>query len=184
MKQPFDPYNINFNGFKLDPYRVIEIFQITDPAAQQILKKALRFGLKHKDQSQDMEDIRTSAIRWQEMRAEESRWKNEPELPFEPIQPFAEAPASPIYEEIGRRQGHPPGWFTDTDGMTKQTKPTGYPGPPSITPAARSDYKAINGHRCFEGDNPQSEGLMICADCGKAEAELDEPCRATNGGGA
>lgn len=82
MNQPFDPYNINFNGFKLDPYRVIEIFQITDPAAQQILKKVLRFGLKHKDQSQDMEDIRTSAVRWQEMRAEEIRWKNEPELPF------------------------------------------------------------------------------------------------------
>lgn len=82
MSKPFDPYNVNFNGFKLDPYRVIEIFQITDPAIQQILKKALRFGGKHKTALEDAEDIRTSAIRFLEMRAEESSWKNQPELPF------------------------------------------------------------------------------------------------------
>lgn len=82
MNKPFDPYNIVFNGYRLDPYRIIEIFQITDPVVQQIVKKALRFGLKHKHQEQDMEDIRTSAVRWQQMRQEEFSWNNQLELPF------------------------------------------------------------------------------------------------------
>ena len=82
MTKPFDPYNIDFNGHKLDPYRVIEIFQITHPAMQQVLKKVLRQGSKHKDEEQDARDIITSAQRFLDMKTEERRWKTEPELPF------------------------------------------------------------------------------------------------------
>lgn len=40
----------------------------------------------------------------------------------------------------------------------------------------------INGHRC-KNLTGKWEGLMQCVDCGKAESELEEDCRATNGGG-
>ena len=82
MTQPFDPYNVNFNGHKLDPYRVIDIFQIKHPAMQQIVKKALRQGAKHKDEEEDAREIISSAQRFLDMKAEERRWKTEPELPF------------------------------------------------------------------------------------------------------
>lgn len=81
---PFDPYNVNFFGHKLDPYRVIEIFRITDPALQQIVKKGLRWGGKHKTHAEDMADIISSGQRWQEMRREDAMHANQPELPFKP----------------------------------------------------------------------------------------------------
>lgn len=82
MQTPFDPYNINFNGHKLDPYRVIDIFKITFPPIQQIIKKALRCGKKHKSTIEDLREIISSAQRAIEMIEENERWENQPELPF------------------------------------------------------------------------------------------------------
>ena len=143
-----DPYNIDFNGHKLDPYRVIDIFEIRHPAMQQIVKKALRQGSKHKDEEQDARDIITSAQRFLDMKAEERRWKTEPPLPFkEYAPPVSSLPVPP----------HPP-------------------FPP---------FQSVNGHRVasFPEGHPQ-EGLSYCVDCNAAEAEIDEPCKATNGGGS
>lgn len=78
----FDPYNINFFGHKLDPYRVVDIFRISHPAMQQIAKKVLRGGSKHKDLEADARDIITSAQRFLDMRAEERAWATQPEFNF------------------------------------------------------------------------------------------------------
>lgn len=56
----------------IDVYRIIELFEVTCPAAQHILKKALAAGKRGaKDQSRDMQDIIDTATRWQEMRRED-----------------------------------------------------------------------------------------------------------------
>jgi hypothetical protein len=77
MSESFDPYNVNFNGHKLDPYRVIEIFKITHPAMQQIVKKVLRQGAKHKNAEEDARDIISSAQRFLDMKDEERKWKDQ-----------------------------------------------------------------------------------------------------------
>lgn len=46
----------------VDVYRVIDAFQVTDPALQHLVKKALCAGLRgHKDRAQDLNDILQSA---------------------------------------------------------------------------------------------------------------------------
>lgn len=46
----------------VDVYRVIDAFQVTDPALQHLVKKALCAGLRgHKDRGQDLNDILQSA---------------------------------------------------------------------------------------------------------------------------
>lgn len=57
----------------IDVYRIIEIFEITDPAAQHILKKCIATGKRgHKDERRDWEDIVDSAQRKIEMLEEDS----------------------------------------------------------------------------------------------------------------
>lgn len=61
------PYN------KIDVYRIIEIFEITDPVAQHILKKCIATGKRgHKDEQRDWEDIRDSAQRRLDMLKEDA----------------------------------------------------------------------------------------------------------------
>jgi hypothetical protein len=46
----------------VDVYRVLDAFQVTDPALQHLVKKALCAGLRgHKDRAQDLRDIVISA---------------------------------------------------------------------------------------------------------------------------
>lgn len=46
----------------VDVYRVLDAFQVADPALQHIVKKALCAGLRgHKDRAQDLNDILVSA---------------------------------------------------------------------------------------------------------------------------
>lgn len=60
------PYN------KIDVYRIIEIFEITDPVAQHILKKCIATGKRgHKDVERDWQDILDSAQRKIQMLAED-----------------------------------------------------------------------------------------------------------------
>lgn len=68
METEFDPYNIPFRGITMDPYLVLELFQITDPAIQQAIKKLLRCGRKHKDADQDCEETITSLVRRREVK--------------------------------------------------------------------------------------------------------------------
>lgn len=56
--------DVDGNSVVVDVYAVLEAFQVTCPALQHLTKKALCAGLRgHKDISQDLEDIKASAIR-------------------------------------------------------------------------------------------------------------------------
>lgn len=58
---------------ELDVYRVIELFQVTDPCIQHAIKKLLVSGGRSggKDQQADIRDVIFSLERWQEMRQED-----------------------------------------------------------------------------------------------------------------
>lgn len=80
------PYN------KIDVYRIIEIFEITDPAAQHILKKCIATGKRgHKDEQRDWEDIRDSAQRRLDMLAEDSR--------IAAVKSFTRVITGPVFED-------------------------------------------------------------------------------------
>ena len=56
---------------KLDVYRVIDLWQITDPALQHALKKVLAAGKRGaKNQTQDVAEAIDSLVRFQDMQAE------------------------------------------------------------------------------------------------------------------
>lgn len=59
----------------VDVYRVLELFDVTDPCLQHAVKKLLvsggRAGAKSRDH--DIQDAIDSLVRWQEMRAEDVR---------------------------------------------------------------------------------------------------------------
>lgn len=56
----------------LDVYRLIKLFEVTDPCAQHILKKCLvQGGRGAKDAKADMENIRDTANRWLDMHKED-----------------------------------------------------------------------------------------------------------------
>jgi hypothetical protein len=59
-------------GVKVDPYRILALYEITHPAHQHALKKLLRNG-KDPDQSldEDIQEVIDSLRRWQEMRRED-----------------------------------------------------------------------------------------------------------------
>lgn len=56
----------------IDFYRVADIFEVTHPAAQHVMKKCFAVGKRgHKDTDRDIQDMIDTLVRWQEMRAEE-----------------------------------------------------------------------------------------------------------------
>lgn len=57
-------YNRQCKGMTIDVYDVLAAFNVTNPALQHLVKKALCTGLRgHKDKSQDLQDILDSAKR-------------------------------------------------------------------------------------------------------------------------
>ena len=59
----------------IDVYRIIDLYEITDPCLQHALKKILVAGGRgHKDQSRDVQDVIDSCVRWQEMQQENKEW--------------------------------------------------------------------------------------------------------------
>lgn len=57
-------YNRNIKGVTVDVYDVLQAFNVTNPALQHLIKKALCAGLRgHKDRMQDLIETRDSAIR-------------------------------------------------------------------------------------------------------------------------
>jgi hypothetical protein len=58
---------------QVDVYRILELFEVTCPVAQHIVKKALAAGKRGaKSPARDMQDIVDSAQRWLEMREEDA----------------------------------------------------------------------------------------------------------------
>lgn len=63
-------YNRQCKGVTIDVYDVLLAFNVTNPALQHLVKKALCTGLRgHKDKSQDLQDILDSAKRAVELEA-------------------------------------------------------------------------------------------------------------------
>lgn len=55
----------------IDVYRVIDLYQITDPCIAHALKKLLVCGGRgHKDINRDVQDVIDSLVRWQDMQEE------------------------------------------------------------------------------------------------------------------
>lgn len=61
-----DKYNRKIKGVTVDVYDVLKAFDVTCPALQHLIKKALCAGLRgHKNRTQDLQDIVDSALRAQ-----------------------------------------------------------------------------------------------------------------------
>ena len=61
---PKNKYNRQCKGVTIDVYDVLKAFEVTDPALQHLIKKALCAGLRgHKNKEQDLIDILDSANR-------------------------------------------------------------------------------------------------------------------------
>lgn len=57
-------YNRQCKGVTIDVYDVLQAFEVTNPALQHLIKKALCAGLRgHKDREQDLTEIVESAKR-------------------------------------------------------------------------------------------------------------------------
>lgn len=57
-------YNRTIKGVSVDIYDILHAFEVTNPALQHLIKKALCPGQRgHKDRMQDLIEVRESAIR-------------------------------------------------------------------------------------------------------------------------
>jgi hypothetical protein len=65
-------YRYEYRNIQIDPFRIADVYGITDFAMQTILKKVLRAGRAHKDLEQDLKDIICAAQRKLEMLKEDS----------------------------------------------------------------------------------------------------------------
>lgn len=63
-------YNMVFKGVKLDPYRILEIYDIRNPGQQHAIKKLLRAGRGDKSFVQDITESRDALNRVLEMEEE------------------------------------------------------------------------------------------------------------------
>lgn len=69
-----DKYNRKCKGVNIDVYDVLKAFDVTDPALQHLIKKALCAGLRgHKNKEQDLIDIKDSAARALELYRDDNR---------------------------------------------------------------------------------------------------------------
>ena len=69
-------YRFSYKGIKIDPYRILKIYKITDPAQQHAIKKLLRAGQSHKSLLQDLEEVIMSLSRQIEMLKEDEEIEN------------------------------------------------------------------------------------------------------------
>lgn len=66
--KPRNKYHRQIKGVSVDVYDVLKAWNVTNPALQHLIKKALQPGERgHKDLEQDLQDIIDSAIRAKEL---------------------------------------------------------------------------------------------------------------------
>ena len=67
-KSTINKYTRDCKGVQVDVYDVLQAFDVTNPALQHLIKKALCVGIRgHKTKQQDLQDIIDSAIRAKEL---------------------------------------------------------------------------------------------------------------------
>lgn len=64
-------YSYDFKGIRIDPYRILKEYGISDPCQQHAIKKLLRCGKSIKTTEQDIAEVIQTLQRWQEMIKEE-----------------------------------------------------------------------------------------------------------------
>jgi hypothetical protein len=100
MNQTHSPFFKPCPYANIDIYRVLELFQVTDPALQQAAKKILA-GFKRDAQqaSDDIQQAIDALVRWQEMRDEEE-FVSAPRAGRRPGDPIVVTPARPEVPSI------------------------------------------------------------------------------------
>jgi hypothetical protein len=91
-------YRFSFRGVKLDPYRIIQVYGIVNPAQQHAIKKLLRAGESVKSLVQDIDEVILALNRWKEMLEEENIETRLNAVPKREIR---------VIEPTGARGGHP-----------------------------------------------------------------------------
>jgi hypothetical protein len=65
-------YRKAFPYEEIDIYRILQVYEVTDPCIQHAVKKLLCTGIRgYKGKNEDIQDVIDSLKRWQEMRKEE-----------------------------------------------------------------------------------------------------------------
>lgn len=65
-------YSFTYKGVRIDPYRIFEIYGITNSAQQHAIKKLLRAGNSNKSLKQDIAETIMTLNRWLDMMEEDS----------------------------------------------------------------------------------------------------------------
>lgn len=112
----------------IDVYRVIQLFNVTDPCLQHALKKILVAGGRGvKDQYKDVTEAIVSLTRWQDMRSEEQAVVQPAAMPF-PGNPAAQT--APVKMDL---PGYPSAFRSDhsTNFPAVQPAPPPFRGNPA-----------------------------------------------------
>ena len=64
-------YAYDYKGIRLDPYRILSVYNVTDPAIQHAIKKLLRCGDSVKSVEQDIAEVIDTLRRKQQMMEED-----------------------------------------------------------------------------------------------------------------
>lgn len=64
-------YKYDYKGIRLDPYRILKVYGITEAPQQHAIKKLLRCGKSVKDQCQDIDEVIETLQRWKQMIGED-----------------------------------------------------------------------------------------------------------------
>lgn len=71
LVKEYKHYKYNYKGVKLDPYRILTVYNVTCPAMQHAIKKLLRAGNSIKDLEQDIQEVIDTLKRKLEMLKED-----------------------------------------------------------------------------------------------------------------
>ena len=72
MTDSGEHYKYGYKGIKLDPYRILSVYGISDPAQQHAIKKLLRAGKSIKSLEADLQEVIDTLVRMLEMIKEDT----------------------------------------------------------------------------------------------------------------